>query len=72
VRSGPLWRLRGESTHSGGRQHEPPKAVPAGLGGAQGGTGRPVLPGIGDKEGQATFVEEAPTPAQSRVAYACA
>ena len=36
------------------------------------GTGRPVLPGIGDKAGQATFVEEAPTPAQSRVAYACA
>jgi hypothetical protein len=57
--------------HKGGRR-EPPKAVPAGMGRAQRGTGSPAPPGIGDKAGQATFVEEAPTPAQSRVAYACA
>jgi hypothetical protein len=56
--------------HKGG-QREPPKAVPAGMGRAQRGTGSPAPPGIGDKAGQATFVEEAPTPAQSRVAFAC-
>jgi len=59
------------SGHNGGRR-EPPKAVPAALGGAQRGTGRQVLPGIGDKKGQATFAEKAPTPAQIRVAYAYA